>query len=200
MREMSTERGRRRNHIKQGFLQGEKLYLRPFVARDLTDDYLAWLHDPEVNRYLQTGRFPVTKADLKEYFERFKHGKENLLFAIVDRKTDQHIGNVTLNHIDWTHRTADTGLVIGRKEFWGKGYAYEAWFLVIGYALRRLGLRKLIAGAVERNKSSVEVLKKLGFRVEGTLRQEFYLDGEYLDVLRFGLLAEEFASAADPRG
>jgi methionyl-tRNA synthetase len=48
------------------------------------------------------------------------------------------------------HRTGDTGLFIGRKEFWGKGLAFEAWYLVIEYAFNRLGLRKIIAGVREQ--------------------------------------------------
>lgn len=126
------------------------------------------------------------------HLERFQNSTTDLIFAIVDRETDQHIGNVTLNRIDWVRRTADTGLIIGRREWWGKGYAFEAWSLILEYAFQRLGLRKIVAGAAVENAASVTTLEKLGFKIEGTLRQEILVDGEYRDVVLLGLLREEF--------
>jgi len=82
--------------------------------------------------------------------------------------------------------------MIGRKEFWGKGYAFEAWNLLIGHAFLRLGLQKIVAGVVESNVASLKTLQKLGFQIEGRLRAEFWVDGEYRDVLRLGLLRDEF--------
>lgn len=171
--------------------------LRLLEPDDVGPAYLSWLNDPEVTRYLETGQFPSTKKEVQRYVERYQHSKTNLLFAIIDRVTHQHIGNVTLNHIHPIHRTADTGLMIGRKEFWGQGYASEAWGLLLDYAFQRLGLRKIIAGAVADNVASLVALKKLGFQVEGTLRQEVFVDGAYQDVVRLGLLREEFRPRHD---
>lgn len=178
--------------MRRPFLVGQRLYLRLLEESDIGEEYVGWLNDYEVTRYLETGKFPSTPEAIRKYLERFQDSTTNFIFAIVDRETDQHIGNVTLNRINWIHRTADTGLMIGRKEFRGRGYAFEAWSLVLEYAFQRLGLRKIIAGAIADNAASIAVLKKLGFRVEGRLRQEFLVDGEYRDGVRLGLLREEF--------
>jgi len=180
------------NKMRRPFLIGERLYLRSLEDSDIGEEYLGWLNDPEVTRYLETGKFPSTPEIIRKYVEQFTNSSSDLLFGIIDRDTDLHIGNVTLNRINWIHRTADTGLLIGRKEFWGKGYAFEAWSLLIEYAFQRLGLRKIIAGAVADNKASIVALEKLGFRVEGTFRREYLIDGEYRDSVRLGLLREEF--------
>lgn len=82
--------------------------------------------------------------------------------------------------------------MIGRKECWGKGYGLEAWSLLIEYAFNRLGLRKIIAGAFADHGASVKVLKKLGFKEEGRLREQALVDGEYRDGIRFGLFRDEF--------
>jgi RimJ/RimL family protein N-acetyltransferase len=163
---------------------------------DVCEDYLNWLNDHEVTRHLETGFFPSTPTSVQNYLKRFQGSTTDLAFAIIDRPTEQHIGNVTLNRIHWVHRTADTGLMIGRKEFWGKGYAFEAWSLVIDYAFNRLGLRKIIAGARAENLASLTVLKKLGFKVEGVLRQEFVADGKYCDGIRMGMFRDEFYKSA----
>ena len=82
--------------------------------------------------------------------------------------------------------------MIGRKEFWGKGIAFEAWSLVIEYAFQNLGMRKILAGAIAGHEASIKTLKNLGFRVEGTLRKEVLVDGEFCDKLSLGLFHEEF--------
>ena len=178
--------------MRRPFLVGKKIYLRLLEESDIGEEYVGWLNDYEVTRYLETGKFPSTPEAIRKYLERFQDSTTDLIFAIVDRDADQHIGNVTLNRINWINRTADTGLIIGPEEFRGKGYAFEAWSLVLEYAFQRLGLRKIIAGAVVDNAASITILKKLGFKIEGTFRQEFLLDGEYKDGVRLGLLREEF--------
>ena len=178
--------------MRRPFLIGEKVYLRLLEDSDIGEEYVGWLNDYEVTRYLETGKFPSTPDAIRKYLERFQDSATDLIFAIVDKDTDQHIGNVTLNRINWINRTADTGLIIGPKESRGKGYAFEAWSLILEYAFHRLGLRKIIAGAVVDNTASITILKKLGFKIEGTFRQEFLLDGEYRDGVRLGLLREEF--------
>ena len=184
--------------MRRPFLMGKKLYLRSLEEEDWGEDYLRWLNDPEVTRYFEFGRLPVTLSMNRRYLERFQDSTTDIILAMVDRKTDRHIGNVTLNRISWVNRTADTGIMIGRKEFWGKGYAYEAWSLLFHYAFQRLGLRKIIAGAVVGHEGSLSVLRRLGFRQEGVLRQEFYLDGIYHDVIRMGLFSGEFYKNAPP--
>ena len=178
--------------MEQPFLVGERLYLRPLQESDVNEEYLSWLDDYEVTRYLETGRFPGSLVSVRKYLERFQHTTTDFLFAIIDLGSNSHIGNVTLNHVNWVDRIADTGLMIGRKKFWGKGYASEAWSLVIEYAFHRLGLRKIIAGAVVDNEASIGALKKLGFKIEGTLRRQVLVDGEYRDTVSLGLFRNEF--------
>lgn len=182
-------------------LKGTQCTLRPLGEADVGETYLQWLNDPEVARYLGVGKVPATMESVRRYLKRFwipsgKGPATDLIFAIVDLASDQHIGNVTLNRIDWTTRIGDTGLLIGCKRFWGKGYAFEAWSLLLTYAFDRLGLRKILAGAVDGHQGSLKVLQRLGFRVEGRLRGEFPIDGAYRDVIRMGLFREEFIGFA----
>ena len=178
--------------MKRPFLVGQHLYLRAVDYDDVTDDYLGWLNDPEVTRYMTSGAFPATHETLRAYIQRFEGSSTDILLAIVDRETDQHVGTVTLNHINWIFRSADTGLMIGRREFWGRGYALESWSLICDHAFRRLNLHKIVAAVAAANTRSVAVLQKLGFQVEGTMRSEVIIDGEYADGVRLGLLRNEF--------
>lgn len=173
-------------------LVGEKVYLAPLGEDDVTDDYVRWLNDPEVTRYLEVGRVRSTRESVQRYVEKFTHSASDLLLAIRQVGTNQHLGNVTLNNIDWTVRTGHLGVLIGRKEWWGTGYALEALRLLITYAFQELKLHKVTAGAVIDNVPSIIMLKKLGFKTEGVFRQEKLVEGVYRDVVRLGLLREEF--------
>jgi len=178
--------------VKNASLVGERLYLRSLDESDVGVDYVGWLNDPEVTRFLETGRWPTSAESVRAWVRRFEGSRTDIAFAIIDRASETHVGNVTLNHIHPVHRTADTGLMLGRKDFWGKGYAREAWSLVIDHAFRRLNLRKIVAGVVAGNDASLAVLRSLGFQVEGTLRRELWAEGDYRDALRLGLFAAEF--------
>lgn len=74
----------------------------------------------------------------------------------------------------------------------GSGYATEAARLLARYGFEQRRLAKLFAHVLATNPASVRVLEKVGFREEGRLRREGFVDGERVDVLRFGLLADEF--------
>ena len=183
-------------NISSPFLNGDRIYLRTLEETDATVDYVAWLNDRKVTRYMGSGKFPATQESIRQFITSFQNNTTAVGLAIIDRKSSQFIGTVTLHSIDWINRTAETGLMIGRKDFWGKGYAFEAWKLVLLYAFNCLGLRKITAGAVVENKASIGSLRKLGFQNEGNLRKQYFIDGEYCDVVRFGLFQNEFVGEA----
>lgn len=172
-------------------LVGEKVYLNALEPADVNDTYLGWLNDPEVMRYLGSAGTWATRESLLKYLERFQDGVSDLILAIRERSTRLHLGNVTINHVDWTLRKGHLGILIGRKEYWGKGYALEALRLFLDHLFRVVGLHKVTAGAPIDNAASIITLKKLGFRTEGMLRHEALVDGAYRDVVWLGLLAEE---------
>lgn len=82
--------------------------------------------------------------------------------------------------------------MIGDKKSRGKGYATEAIRLVAKHAFNKLNLHKLYTGMIKGNEVSKRAFEKVGFKVEGILREHFYLKGEYLDCYRMGLLKSEY--------
>ena len=175
---------------------GPLVCLRPLEDSDVNEDYIGWLNDPEVTRYMEAGRSISTAESIRNYLERFQNSSTDLIFAVIDRQTKIHIGNVTLNHINWVHRTVDTAIMIGRKEFWNKGYASVAWSLVIEHAFKHLALRKVTARVISENIGSNKALQRLGFVREGLRRKEVLVEGQFLDVVEYGLFPEEFINTA----
>jgi ribosomal-protein-alanine N-acetyltransferase len=177
---------------KTTFLRGVKVYLRPLERADLNETYLGWLNDQEVTRYLETGTFPTTYEDLENFYQRVTGSTSDAIFAIADKKSHKHIGNVKLGPIHWVHRRAMLGIMIGDKTFWGKGIGEETTRLIVEYGFARLNLHRITLGVFEEHESAIRCYQNVGFKVEGCLREHLFQDGQYKNHLWMGLLRSEY--------
>lgn len=187
-------------HNKTPFVVGPHVYLRPLDRRDLNEAYLGWLNDPDVTRYMETGTFPSTRQDLEDFYQRATSSKSQVVLAIVDKKSDHHIGNVKLGPIHWIHRRATFGILIGEKKFWGKGVGQEATRLAVEYGFFRLNLLRIDLGVFAEHESAVRCYEKVGFKIEGRLRQDLFCNGEYKDRLWMGILRSEYQPCESGNG
>ena len=174
------------------FIAGSQVYLRAFRAEDLTERYLGWLNDPEATRYMESGIFPSTMRDLESFYQRIAVSRSDVLMAVIDKGSGEHIGNMKLGPIQWVHRSAIFGIMIGEKKFWGRGVGREATRLMVEYGFDRLNLNRIDLGVFAEHEAGVRCYQKLGFKVEGRLRQDLFQDGEYKDRLWMGLLRSEY--------
>ena len=175
-------------------LDGSLVRLAPFGPDDVTDDYVGWLNDPETFQYLGT-KFGQTRATARRYVDGIE--PPNVLCRIIDKASGAHVGNVALHSIHTVHRSGELGILIGSPTARGRGFGREACALLIAYAFEHLNLHKITAGTVDKNVPMKQVFLGLGFALEGTLRNQFYLRGEYHDIYRFGLLRDAFMSRRD---
>ena len=89
---------------------------------------------------------------------------------------------------------AEIGYWIG-VPFWNRGYASEAAREVVRYGFEECGLQRIFAGHFSRNPASGRVLQKAGMTYEGTLRRHQKKWNEYLDLVYYGILREEWLAA-----
>jgi ribosomal-protein-alanine N-acetyltransferase len=178
--------------MKTPFIVGEKIYLRGLEKKDLADNLFNWSNDSEVTYYMYTGLKPSNLDMLEKEYDQLVHSDKDVVMAIVDKKTDAHIGNAGLYSINWLYRSAEFRIIIGEKKFWGKGYGTEATKLVIDYGFDKLNLNKLWLGVNADNAAAVKSYRNAGFVEEGVLRQEIYRNSKYYDAVRMSILREEF--------
>lgn len=174
------------------FLKGKKIFLSPLAKEDDFSTYAQWINDQDTTLFMGSGRFPLSIDALREYVDEYNHSKDGMLLGIFSNASSKHVGNITLHQIDWRNQNAEMGIIIGDRNSRGKGYATEAIMLVVEHAFNKLGLHKLYAGMIKGNEASQCAFEKVGFKVEGTLKQHFYLNGGYHDCYRIGFLRSEF--------
>lgn len=174
------------------FIPGERIYLRGLERKDLAGNMFQWANDAEVTHYMVMGALPNNIELLEEEYEQLVKSKNDVVFAVVDKKTDIHIGNVGLYVINWISRTAEFRIIIGEKEYWNKGYGTEAAKLTVKYGFEKLNLNRVWLGVNAEYKSAIKSYENAGFVHEGILRQEIYRNSKYYDAVRMSILREEY--------
>ena len=137
---------------------------------------------------------PIVDFSEMEIIARFRERKENRNlrdFAVRRTDDDALLGRVCYFDLNPRNRAVEIGYFIG-PEYLRNGYAYEAMKLLLNYLFNKLGLNKATAQTGEFNKASIALLKKLGFKRDGRLRQHHKLDGRMYYDLLYSILADEF--------
>jgi RimJ/RimL family protein N-acetyltransferase len=152
-----------------------------------------WFNDPQVNKTLLLDH----KFDLDKTLTWFdEHGRDDSRKDfIIENKQGKRIGITGLVHINSRHGTAECYCVIGEKAYWGKGIGTEVHYLLLDWGFKNLDLHKIWADIRAENAAIIKITRRLGFTVEGTLREEKYIEGKRIDVVRIGILRREFYAA-----
>lgn len=174
-------------------LRTERLILRPFADSDAPAvQQLAGAYEIALNTLSVPHPYPDGAAEAWIQLQREELARDAVHnFAAVDR--EGLVGSIGL--MMKGDAIAEIGYWIG-VPFWGRGYASEAAAELIRYGFDDVGLQRIYAGYYARNAASGRVMEKLGMKYEGTLRRHVCKWGEYLDVVCYGLLRDEWLSSA----
>lgn len=143
---------------------GKQIFLRPLREEDATTEYLSWLNDPEVTKYIATKS--STLDELQSYIRERRKDRSCVFWGIFADSQKKHIGNIKLYDINSTRGEATIGILIGNKNYWGKGIAKESIRLVIDYAFQTLNLSRISLIVASENRAAVKAYVRNQFRVE----------------------------------
>jgi [ribosomal protein S5]-alanine N-acetyltransferase len=132
----------------------------------------------------------IQHISLEERKQRFRE-KTPSVFAIRRITDEQLIGEISLYNLNPKNRSAGIGYFTGAS-YRQQGYTQEGLWLLLNYLFEVVGLNKVMADTGSFNQASIALLRSLGFRQDGCLRQHQLLDGVLHDQLLFSLLAEEW--------
>jgi ribosomal-protein-alanine N-acetyltransferase len=170
------------------FLKGTQIYLRALSILDAEGNYRNWLNDHEIVKFNSHGRFPMTFEKLVSYINSTTTSTNILVLAIIDINTNNHIGNISLQSINWIDRNAEIAFLLGEKSYWGKGIMHEAGSILLKHAFDVLNLHRVYCGTSEENKGMQKLAQKLGMVQEGKRIEAIFKDGKYYNIIEFGIV------------
>lgn len=174
-------------------LTGNRIILREYRKEDLP--YMRkWVNNAEITKYLShIFLYPHTLNATEDFLNSMLQGSSGIKgFIIAYKETEEYIGQIDLINIDWVNRVGTLGIVIGTTEYLGKGYGTEAIKLIQEFAFNKLNLHKLDLEVRAYNERAIRCYKKCGFKEEGRIRENYFIDGKYTDTLFMGILKSEY--------
>ena len=184
--------------MRNPFLIGTRVYLRPLERTDVPL-LQTWVNDQEVIRNLLNFR-PMNLQSEEEFLDKVTRDPDLIVLGIALRSNDRLIGDVALHRIQSRDRQAGFGILIGEKAEWSKGYGTEATRLIVRYAFDALNLNRVWLHVLENNQRGQRAYEKVGFKVEGVLRQSAFREGRYLDTITMGILRGELTEESRSSG
>ena len=177
------------------FLIGKRVYLRaPEPGDEVVIAHSENHPDPRETLYY------ALPTSIDTHLGRINQKKEDhstIFFTICSIEPDQALGCTALVRIDWIGRMATFYLAIAEKDKWSKGFGKETTQLMIDYGFATLNLNRIQLHVSVKNKHAVELYKKVGFSIEGTLRQAMFHHNRYDDFYLMALLKEEWLRIKD---
>lgn len=173
---------------KDIFLQGRTIYLRALNEQDILGNYSRWLNDLEITKYNSHGRFPMTVEKLLNFVQMSTQSNTSLVMAVVNKENDDHVGNISLQSINWIDRNAEIAFLLGEKSYWGKGIMLEAGKLIIKHGFNSLNLHRIYCGTSSQNIGMQKLAEKLEMTIEGIRKEALFNNGTYDDIIEYGIL------------
>lgn len=170
-------------------IEGKKVILRNVEPEDL-DEYYRYSNDmTEIGEYWPMHLF--TKKEIQDKYDRGLWG-EHFGQLMIITKDGKKIGLIHFfNSIPYVVGY-EIGYYLFKREDRGKGYMSEACKLFIDFLFLSRQIPRFQLCFFTGNDPSIRIGKKMGFTHEGILRKAAYNRGEYLDVLVYSLLREEW--------
>lgn len=183
-------------------IRGDHVFLKPFEQEHLYDPaYYGWLCDHEVVRYI--GRDELLQfypfEEVENYVKQLWASEYCNFFAVHEAQTDKFIGTAKVNFLSEKGRQngiADIGIMLGDRSFWGRGLASDTLRTISIFAFDNLRARKLTAGGNSANVPVIKAFLRIGYRVEGTLREHNSLEDGYNDHILMGCFEYELARSS----
>jgi RimJ/RimL family protein N-acetyltransferase len=173
------------------FIEGNVIYCRGLRQEDSVA-MSNWLNDDDVTRLLYQGLRPMSAAAVWDIWSREQADNNTFPLAVCRKQDGAFVGTTGLYDLQWVMRSASFRVFIGDKGSWDRGIGTECARLMVRYGFEKLNLNRVWLGVNAANERAVRAYEKAGFVREGVLRQEQFRNGRYYDVVRMGVLRDEY--------
>ena len=179
---------------------GQRIRLRP-VEKDDLPRFVKWFSDPEVRAYLAI-YMPFSQGQEERWYERNLTASDAQAWAIDAQPADMavgpwlHIGSCGFHNLEWRHRSGEVGIVIGARDYWGRGYGTDTMQTLVAWGFYTLNLNRVHLRVYADNPRAIRCYEKVGFQLEGRLRQDNFHNGAFRDTLVMAVLRDDWATPA----
>lgn len=176
------------------FYETERLILRPLGPKDADGPYLDWLNDAEVCAGNSHHVFPFSRSQAVQHLTTASESATAIHLGIDLKTSGGHIGNISLQRLNWVYRSAEFAILLGDKTQWSKGYGLEAGQVLIRHGFEVLNLNRIDCATFESNEGMKKLAIALGMKEEGRRRQAAFKFGRFIDVIEFGITREDWVT------
>jgi diamine N-acetyltransferase len=180
-------------------IRGVKVGLGP-LTREHLPIFTRWENDFSIGFFSGTPMRPRSLEAITAHLEEDLKGesRDRVGFIIYDLATLKPIGDVLLRDIWPVQSTAEMGITLGEKAYWGKGYGTEATSLILDFAFHALGLHNVMLRTADYNERAIRAYLRAGFKEFGRRRESWKIGGRAYDTVYMECLATEFSSPFPP--
>jgi RimJ/RimL family protein N-acetyltransferase len=174
-------------------IKGSKVQLLA-VEREHLKQLLDWRNNPAFRKHFREHRELSMAQQNRWYEEKVLNDPSTMMFSICRIGDSELLGCCGLVYINWVAKHADLSLYIG----WGnayiddEGYAEESCRLLLDYGFKELALNKVWTEIYVFDEKKKKFCDKLGFHVDGVLRDNCFYDGKFWDSYILSILASEW--------
>lgn len=168
-------------------LTADRLILRRFEPLDIESVYKGLSH-PDVIRYygVSYDSLEATNAQM-EWFAMIEKQKEGMWWAICNKSNNIFLGGIGLNNWSHENRKIEMGYWL-LPENWGLGIIKEAGDAVCDYAFQCMSIHRIEAVVETENINSKKIMNKLGFELEGIMRECEIKDDRFISLEMYSKL------------
>lgn len=167
------------NYFLKNSTVGFKIY-----SEEYAELITKWINDSEINIYFELPE-PQTKEKTLKCINNLSHSSENIGFVIFDILKDKPIGIIEIRNISHLTKKCSLEIALGDKKYHGRGYGFQTMLLAEEYIFEILKLQKCTLHTFCTNQPMIKLSRKMGYVIEGILKNEAYKNGEFIDELIF---------------
>lgn len=171
-----------------GPLEGQLIRLRAKEPDD-AEHFFRWINDPEVARYL-AARYPMSMVQERDFVAGTVTYQE-ASFTVVTLAEARPIGSVALRGARPEARSANLAIMIGEKEYWGRGYGADTMRTACRFGFESMNLHRIELEVFAEHTAARKLYERIGFREEGIRRDAHFKFGRYFDAVMMSLLEGE---------
>jgi RimJ/RimL family protein N-acetyltransferase len=171
---------------------------------DHVDHIMGWVNDREIVGNLATfaGK-PLSRDDELSYIERMRASKDDRVFSIFAPSTTtpaRYLGQVGLHQIFRRSGVGRLSIIVADRGEMGRGVGSAAIARLLDLAFTPTiaggeGLHKVWLMCFSTNTRARRTYERIGFVQEGVLRDEYFHDDRWHDMVRYSVLAPEWNTA-----